>query len=297
MIRTDIVNIGDPFVLTVDGGYVMYATTFGHNGFYAYTSTDLVEWKGAGVVCDLSDSWAENDFWAPEVIRRKDGKYLIHFSARRATDHSLRIGVAVADSPLGPFVQPKNAPMFDFGYAAIDGHVFVDDDGSAYLYYSRDCSENIVGGGHVSQLYAVRLNDELTEVISEPTLVTTPHLPFEHDGDGSWLWNEGPAMLKRDGKYFLFYSANFYASKMYCTCVAVADSPLGEFQKPAYNPLLSYTMAEDFSGPGHNAFFVDHDGKLKTSFHIHTDPAHPSGDRRAVIADVAYRDGRFFIEI
>ena len=298
--RTNITNIGDPFVVSDGNKNVMYATTFGISGFRYYQSDNLKEWTDGGIALDMSDSWANESFWAPEVIcRPKDKKYVMHFTARRKSDKSLRIGVAVADKPTGPFIQVKNEPMFDFGYAAIDGHVFIDDDGQAYLYYSRDCSENVVGTGHVSQIYVVKLNDDLTEVVSEPKLLTTPTYPYEHDGDGSWLWNEGPAVLKKDGKYHLFYSANYYASRKYCVCVAVSEKPDGDFVKSeADNPILHADMQEkDFSGPGHNSFFTDNSGRLKTAFHIHTDADRPGENRRACIADVVYENGRFRIEL
>jgi len=294
--RTNITNIGDPFVVSDGDTYIMYATTFDAKGFRYYTSDNLQEWKEGGLALDLSDSWANKDFWAPEVIKRpKDGKYVMHFSARGKENKSLRIGVAVGDKPQGPFKQVKNEPMFDFGYAAIDGHVFIDDDGQEYLYYSRDCCENIVGDGHVSQIYVVKLNDDLTEIVGEAKLLTTPTYPFEHDGDGSWLWNEGPVVLKKDGKYHLFYSANYYASRKYCVCVAVSDKPDGDFVKSEMdNPILHADMLDvDFSGPGHNSFFTDKDGNLKTAFHIHTDVNEPSDDRRACIADVVYENGSY----
>ena len=298
--RTNITNIGDPFVVFDGNEYIMYATTFGLLGFRYYRSENLWEWSDGGVALDMWDSWANESFWAPEVIRRpKDNKYVMHFTARRESDKSLRIGVAVSDKPQGPFRQVKNEPMFDFGYAAIDGHVFLDDDGQAYFYYSRDCSENVVGDGHVSQIYVVRLTDDLTEVAGEPTLLATPTYPYEHDGDGSWLWNEGPAVLKKDGKYHLFYSANYYASRKYCVCTAVSDKPDGDFVKSETdNPILHADMQEkDFSGPGHNSFFTDKDGNLKTAFHIHTDAKRPSDDRRACIADVVYEKGRYHIAL
>lgn len=297
MIKTQITGIGDPFVLYDGKQYYLYATGGGVKGFKVWISNDLQEWTDGGVALDMSDSWAVDSFWAPEVVKRKDGKYIMHFTARRAKDKSLRLAVAEADTPKGPFRQVKNQPMFDFGYAVIDGHVFVDDDGKAYFYYSRDCSENIVDGNHVSQTYVVRLSDDLTEVVGEPKLLITPTYAYEYDGDGSWRWNEGPAVLKKEGLYFLFYSANFYASEKYCVCVAVSYKPDGEFVKPDYNPVLDSSMAKEFSGPGHNAFFVDAEGKLKTSFHIHTDPKNPSGNRRACIADVEYENGRFFIRL
>lgn len=294
--RTNITNIGDPFVVSDGNEYIMYATTFGIKGFRYYRSDDLKQWTDGGIALDMSESWANESFWAPEVIRRpKDKKYVMHFTARRKSDKSLRIGVAVADKPQGPFKQVKNEPMFDLGYAAIDGHVFIDDDGQAYFYYSRDCSENVVGDGHVSQIYVVKLNDNLTEVVGEAKLLTTPTYPYEHDGDGSWLWNEGPAMLKKDGKYHLFYSANYYASRKYCVCVAISDKPDGGFIKSEVdNPILYADMQEkDFSGPGHNSFFTDRDGGLKTTFHIHTDANEPGENRRACIADVVYENGSY----
>lgn len=294
--RTNITNIGDPFVVSDGNEYIMYATTFGIKGFRYYRSDNLKQWTDGGIALDMSESWANESFWAPEVVcRPKDKKYVMHFTARRKIDKSLRIGVAVADKPQGPFEQVKNEPMFDFGYAAIDGHVFIDDDGQAYFYYSRDCSENVVGDGHVSQIYVVKLNDDLTEVVGEAKLLTTPTYPYEHDGDGSWLWNEGPAVLKRDGKYHLFYSANYYASRKYCVCVAVSEKPDGDFVKSeTENPVLHANMQlEDFSGPGHNSFFTDKDGKLKTAFHIHTNEKEPGENRRACIADVVYENGSY----
>lgn len=294
--RTNITNIGDPFVVSDGDEYIMYATTFDAKGFRYYTSDNLQEWKDGGLALDLSDSWANKDFWAPEVIQRPtDGKYVMHFSARSIENKSLRIGVAIADKPQGPFKQLKDEPMFDFGYETIDGHVFIDDDGEAYFYYSRDCAENVVGDSHASQIFVVKLNDDLTEVVGEAKLLTTPTYPFEHDGDGSWLWNEGPAVLKKDGKYYLFYSANYYASRKYCVCVATSDEPDGEFVKSeADNPVLHADMlGTDFSGPGHNSFFMDKDGNLKTAFHIHTDVNEPGENRRACIADVVYENGSY----
>lgn len=294
--RTNITNIGDPFVVFDGNEYIMYATTFDTQGFRYYRSTTLKEWTDGGVALDMSDSWASESFWAPEVIRRpKDKRYVMHFTARRKKDKSLRIGVAVADKPQGPFREIKKEPMFDFGYAAIDGHVFIDDDGQGYLYYSRDCSENVVGDGHISQIYVVKLNDDLTETVGEVKLLTTPTYDYEHDGDGSWLWNEGPAMLKKNGKYYLFYSANYYASRKYCVCVAVSDKPTGDFVKSEVdNPVLHADMLqEDFSGPGHNSFFKDKDGNLKTAFHIHANEEKPGENRRACIADIVYENERY----
>ena len=284
LIRTNVVTIGDPFVINCGDCYYMYATGFDFNGFVVRKSQDLQNWENLGPCLDLNDSWAFQDFWAPEVIYH-NGKYIMHYSARRKSDKSLRIGVAVSNTPQGPFVDCYNGPMFDFGYAAIDGHVFIDDDNTPYFYYSKDCSENIVNGVHESHIFVVKLNDDLTKVISEPVFVFAPSKSHERLFKGNTQWNEGPYMLKKDGKYYLTYSANCYATKEYCVCLAVSNSPVGGFVK-ADEPILSYKDCEsDFSGPGHNAFFKDNEGNLKMAFHIHTNENAPSHDRKAVICD------------
>lgn len=297
MIKTNVTNIGDPFVLRSGEAYYLYATSFDPAGFHVWKSTDLKAWRDLGVCLDMRNSWAEGSFWAPEVVFYH-GKFVMHFTARRKSDHSLRIGVAFSESPAGPFIQPRNGPMFDFGYAAIDGHVFFDDDGERYFYYSRDCCENVVGGSHTSHIYAVKLNAALDGTEGEAKFLIGAEKPFETDGDGSWLWNEGPAVLKRDGKYFLFYSANYYASKKYCICVATSEYPDRNFVKDeSTNPVLEAKDDMGISGPGHNSFFYDSEGKLKTAFHVHTFPEEPSDNRRACVADVIYRNGNFRIVI
>ena len=111
------------------------------------------------------------------------------------------------------------------------------------------------------------------------------------------LWNEGPCVIRRGGKYLMNYSANCYASNDYAICLAVADSPLGPWVKSAANPVLC--CREGLTGAGHNAFFTGKDGELYTSFHIQTNPDRPSGDRRTVIGRVRFteRDGELIQEI
>lgn len=289
-------NIGDPFVLRApDGTYYCYATS-APDGFKAWTSSDLIDWQEAGYVYKRQpDSWGESDFWAPEVVFHNH-KYYMHYSARWGKNQSLRMGAAVADSPLGPFTDVFNQPMFDFGYAVIDGHVFFDEDGRKYFYYSRDCSENIVDGRHESHLYVLELNDDLLSFKGEPILITQPEQEWEIRSGVEWRWNEGPFVLKHDGKYYLMYSANFYASRDYSVGYAVAESPLGPFIKAAHNPILVSPNTE-ISGPGHNSVTTSPDGsELFIVYHIHTDPQHPSGDRQVCIDRMGFRaDGTMYV--
>ena len=289
-------NIGDPFVLRAsDGTYYCYATS-APDGFKAWSSTDLINWMDTGYIYKRrEDSWGASDFWAPEVVYY-EGKYFLHYSARWQQNQSLRIGVAIADSPGGPFIDVSNRPMFDFGYAAIDGHVLLDEDGRKYFYYSRDCSENVVDGRHESHLYVAELDDDLTSLKGEPLLIAKPEQEWELRSGPEWLWNEGPFVLKYDSRYYLMYSANFYASRDYSVGYAVAESPMGPFVKVAHNPILASPNAE-ISGPGHNSVTTSPDGsELFIVYHIHTDAQNPSGDRQVCIDRMGFRkDGSLYI--
>ncbi len=283
-----ILHIGDPFVLQdKDGMFYLYATS-SKNGFKVWSSTNLKDWTEHGNCYTATEnSFGYKDFWAPEVIFYNN-KYIMHYSARWKYNDSLRIGVAVCDSPLGPFLDVHNEPMMDLGYAAIDGHVFIDDDNKKYFYYSRDCSENIVEDRHESHIYVALLNDNLDGFITLPEFLIKPEKSWEMLSGPDWLWNEGPFVIKRNGIYFLMYSANCFATKEYCICYATAKSPLGPFVKGDDNPILKY-KENLVSGPGHNSV-IKVGETLVCAYHVHTDYQHPSGDRQ-VFFDRIYFQG------
>lgn len=300
MIITNMTKIGDPQILLFEGKYYCYATNCDHysDGFSVWVSDDLENWSEAIHCFEAIKSWGKSHFWAPEVVYH-NGKFVMHYSAMSRELNSLRIGVAVSDSPTGPFYDVHNRPMFDIGCASIDGSVLICDEGN-FLYYSKDCSENYVNDISTSQIYCVRLNDDLTEVIGDHVLISTPTEPFELKSLNRTpvhLWNEGPTVIKLGDKYVLNYSANCYATNDYAICVSISKSPLGPFVKSKNNPVLS--CRSDLFGSGHNAFFKDADGSVMTSFHIQTNPSKPSGDRRTVIGKVCFseKNGDFFEEI
>lgn len=283
---TNVTNIGDPFVLRVGSTYYLYATSF-KDGFDCRTSTDLVHWSAPQKAYSAgARSFGYTDFWAPEVVEH-DGRYLMHYTARRKSDETLLIGVAAADRPEGPFVDVTDGPMFDFGYAAIDGHV-VRDGKDSYLFYARDCSQNVVDGRHESHIYAVRLDDSLTRTIGDPVLIIKPDCPWE-TVTGNTRWNEGPFVVRREGIYYLMYSSGFFASPTYSLGYAVSDSLLGPYRKASDNPLL-YSIG-DLSGPGHNSVVTSADGTDYCVFHVHTDPANPGENRRMCFCPIAFEKG------
>ena len=119
--------LADPFVLLDGGVYYAYGTGAA-DGIPVAVSTNLVDWTiGVGVAkkglaLHKDDVWGERWFWAPEVYRRADGRYVMAYSAQE------RVCVAVADSPLGPFRQAEKRTLFENGQFSIDNSIFVDDD-------------------------------------------------------------------------------------------------------------------------------------------------------------------------
>ncbi|KRQ87675.1 Extracellular exo-alpha-(1-_5)-L-arabinofuranosidase precursor [Caloramator mitchellensis] len=283
-------EIGDPFVLKdIDGKYYCYATS-ASDGFKVWISKDLVNWELFGYCFKADeDFWGYQDFWAPEVVFYND-KYYMFYTARWKKNDSLRIGVAISDKPYGPFKDMFNGPMFDFGFAAIDAHVFFDDDGRKFMYFSRDCSENIVEGRHESHLYGVELNDDLVSFKGDIVLLTKPEQDWELKSGPEWRWNEGPFMLKRNGIYYLMYSANFYASRDYSVGYATSKSPLGPFKKYEKNPVL-FSNKDEISGPGHHSITNSPDNKeMFIVYHTHTYPDNPSSNRQVCIDRIGFDD-------
>lgn len=287
-------DIGDPFILSAEGGYYMFATG-GSVGFIVWKSPDLLDYSDKQKAL-TKVSWASGDYWAPEVYQYGD-QYVMLYSARRREDKSLRVGIAFADAPEGPYTDPLDAPLFDFGYAAIDAGLFVDADGTPYLLYARDCSENIVGAYHESHLYGMQMSADLLTPVSEPVLLTQPDMPWEMDS-GDYRWNEGASVLLHEGKYYLYYSSNYFADKRYAVGVAVAEHPLGPYTKYEGNPILTYVETLEkvvVSGPGHNSFFTAGE-QLLTAYHTHSYPLAPSGNRQLNIDTAGFHaDGTAFI--
>lgn len=294
----EVKHIGDPFVLKDSTRrYYLYATS-ASDGFKVWSSTDLVNWKNEDYAYKANkDSWGYANFWAPEVVKY-NGKYYMYYTASLVKNGSLRIGVAVSSSPTGPFVDVYDHPMFDFNYAAIDADVLVDDNGRKYMYFSKDCSENIMDSIHESHIYGIELNDDMISTKGEPVLLLKPDSEWEKKSGNEYRWNEGPYALKKNGTYYLMYSANCYSSRDYSVGYATSKSPLGPFVKYDKNPILSAGDNPKVSGPGHNSVTVSPDGEeLFIVYHTHVNPLLGGGDRQFNIDRMHFnKDGSIAVD-
>ncbi|KRE86294.1 hypothetical protein ASG89_09715 [Paenibacillus sp. Soil766] len=249
-----------------------------------------LDWKEEGFVYEKSKNtkaWGYKQFWAPEVVEF-EGKYYMYYTARWLEKDSLRIGVAVNDSPVGPFVDAFDQPMFDFGYAAIDAHVMLEEDGRVFLYYSHDCSENVVDGRKESHIYGMELNSDLLTVKSEGQLLLKPDQQWELKSGNEFRWNEGPFVVKCNGLYYLMYSANCFAHRDYSVGYVISKQPLGTFEKYEHNPIL-FSDRPDISGLGHHSVTKSPDGtELFIIYQTHTDPQEGGGNRQVCLDRMSF---------
>jgi len=248
------IPLADPFILFHDGTYYAYGT-HSKNGIEVYYSDKLQSWKKhTDLALDKKNSYGNWGFWAPEVYYNKSNrKFYMYYSAEE------HICVAISDSPLGPFVQNEKKPMRE--EKSIDSSLFVDEDGTAYLYFVRFTNGNVIWGA--------QMEDDLM-TIKEETLAKCIEAtePWE---TSMGKVAEGPSVVKQNGLYYLIYSANHFKSPNYGVGYAVSDSPLGKWDKSKANPIFQKPV-EHLVGVGHGAMFFDKDGKSRYVFHAHFNP-------------------------
>ena len=232
----------DPGVMKAGDTYYMACTSGGAaNAYPLRKSTDLVHWASIGWVMPQANkpSWASGDFWAPE-LHQVGAKYVAYFSARH-TNGVFALGAAVSNVPQGPY-QAQPQPLLQTGTpGVIDVHFFEAPNGDRYLLWKPD--SNAIGQRPVIKIRKLAA-DGLSFTGTETTIL---------QNDQGWEGNviEGPWMIFADGWYYLFYSANGYASTSYAVGVARASSPTGPFTKSPDNPILRTRGA--WAGPGHGS--------------------------------------------
>ena len=247
----------DPGAVYANGFYYAYATNGGGQNVRVARSTNLVNWTALPDALTALPSWARaGRTWAPDVAVTASGTYNLYYTAWSRSTGRQAIGVATASSPAGPFTPIGAAPLvaqFDRG-GAIDASVFTDAGGAQYLLWKND--GNAVGQD--TWLYVQRLSPDGLSLVGDPSQLIKQDRPWE----GSLV--EAPVMWARGGKYYLFYSANSYASGAYATGYAVADSLLGPYTKAAA-PLMQTTG--EVSGPGGPEVVAGPDGDTYLLYH------------------------------
>jgi len=167
-----------------------------------YTSTDMSNWTDHGTIASLATfSWAATyNAWAPQCIFR-NGKFYLYCPVAQKNG-VMAIGVAVSDSPTGPFTDAIGKPLIGRSGEDIDPTVFIDDDGQAYLYWGNP------------NLNYVKLNQDM--VSYSGSIVKESSKPSNYQ--------EGPWFYKRNGLYYLAYASTCCPEGIgYC----MSNSPTG----------------------------------------------------------------------
>lgn len=234
------------------GKYYIYSTSDGYahwGGWYltAYSSTDLKSWTPEGVVLDLRSpqvTWANGNAWAPAIEEKLINgkyKYFLYYSGNAADNSGKQIGVAIGDSPTGPF-KDLGHPLVSQSPTGrgqqIDVDVFTDPaSGKSYLYW---------GNGYMA---GAELNDDMVSIKDETLTVMTPQ--------GGTLkthaYREAPYVFFRHGVYYFLWSVDDTGSPNYHVAYGTSDSPLGPIQVAKSPIVLIQNADKEVYGPAHNA--------------------------------------------
>ena len=245
----------DPEILYSNktGKYYIYSTTDGKPGwggykYYVYSSSDLKEWKNEGVALDAKNgqiSWANGNLWAPAAIevKQKYGsyKYFLYYSANPKEKGGKKMGVAVADSPVGPFVDfgkpiVEKSPV---GWGQqIDVDVFIDPvSKKPYLYW---------GNGYMA---GAELEPSMTQVKDETITVMTPKGGSLND----FAYREAPYVFYRNGLYYFMWSVDDTGAANYHVAYGTSKSPLGPIEVAKDPIVLIQDPQHEIYGTAHNS--------------------------------------------
>lgn len=215
-----------------------------------FSSTDMVNWTPRGSPLAVTDfAWSKGDAWAGQVIAR-DGKFFWYAPTSHATIHGFAIGVAVADSPTGPFKDARGTALitsdqttdaFDaagkpISWDDIDPTVFIDDDGQAYLFW-----------GNTKCRY-IKLKPNMIE--ADGPIVPVEGLPH---------FTEAPWIHKHNGLYYLSYAYDFPEKTAYATAPKITGpwTFRGVIKQLAGNCNTNHQAIIEFKG---RSYFIYHNG-------------------------------------
>lgn len=210
-------------------------------GVSCYSSKDLINWTFNGLVLkavendSLSDLHTSKVLERPKVIYNKKTKKFVMWMHIDSPDYAkASVGVAVSDSPTGTFAYLESFRPNDI--ISRDQTLFVDDDGSAYHFYSSE---------HDKSIYIGLLSDNYLKPSGRYTRV------FLNES------RESPAIFKYKKKYYMLSSGNM-ASGNNQTELAVADSIMGVW-KTLGNPCVGPNAHKTFNAQ--NTYVVPVHGK------------------------------------
>ncbi|PTN09853.1 glycoside hydrolase family 43 protein [Mangrovibacterium marinum] len=249
----------DPAALVYNDTVYLYA---GHDecpterNFYemhewlVYTSTDMVNWQEHPIPLKVTDfSWAKDDAWAAQVIE-KDGKFYWYITTTHNSIPGKAIGVAVSDSPVGPFKDALGKALITndmttdtpISWDDIDPTVWIDDNGQAYLYWGN------------TKCYWAKLKENMIELDGPIHTVDLPH------------YTEAPWIHKHGDNYYLSYAYQFPEKTAYAMSKSI-EGPWeykGILNELAGNCNTNHQAIIDYKG---KTYFIYHNGGMQPHGH------------------------------
>lgn len=286
----NVVYGGDP-AATVIGDtvylYVGHDTAPGESyvipNYALYTSKDMTSWEYKGEVMNMKDvSWASNttSAWASQMIEH-NGKYYLYFCTWDKTDSGKQsIGVAVADSPEGPFVD-SGAPLVKGSVTSPQSSDWNDIDPTVWVETVNGEEHRYLGWGN-GKYYICELNEDMVSVkdLNGDGVINNDDIKLQKINNmGSDVFTEAPWLYKRGNKYYTFFAANWREKMAY----AIADSPFGPWSyggtimMPTATSNTNHPSIIDFNG---RTYFIYHNGSLPQG----------SGYRRVVCVEEMFFD-------
>ena len=246
----------DPSVIAAGGRYYAFSTGSAGRNVQVASSADLFTWSGAGEALPTLPAWSTvGTSWAPAVAAIA-GRYVLYVSLPQPATGEQCVDRFVADAPGGPYTQVAEEPLLCNpvgGTGVIDPFPYVTGE-RVYLYWKS-------AGSSSTQLYVTELSADGLSTLAPNG---APHGLFGASGGWEGGGVENPAMVRADGRYVLFYSANWWIDDRYSMGWAACDSPLGPCTK-GRGPWLA--SRDGVSGPGGGSVFVDGSGQAFLAFH------------------------------
>jgi len=210
--------------------------------------------------------------WAPE-LHYLQGKWYIYFAGGNADDiWAIRpyvLECADEDPLTGTWIEKgkmgsADNDVFSFEGFSLDATVFESRGRHYYVW-----AEKVGVGRQISNLYIGEMESPF-KLKSQQVMLTTPDYDWERAG--FWV-NEGPAVLKKDGRIFLTYSASDTGIN-YCMGMLTADEDSdlmdpGSWKKERL-PIMQTDESYGIYGPGHNSFTKDEEGNDIMVYHART---------------------------
>src|SRR5579871_1678757 len=235
----------DPSIVHYQGHYYIYATIdpWGGNELAVFQTRDFIHYQQKHINWPSKQSCTspgsgDAKVWAPSVVQRK-GKFYMYVSV------GSEIWAGESSHPLGPWksLLPEHVPLISRnyfpGYHMIDAECFIDDDGSAYLYWGSGL--NWVNG----KCFCVKLKKDMCSFDGKPSDITPPH------------YFEAPFIYKHGDRYYLMYSEGKAIDSSYKIRYSVSNSPTGPWTEGETSPIMQTTADGKVYGPGHHAVFQE----------------------------------------